>query len=130
MFLKIAAQTFAAGDSLNIFLRCLGFWGSFSYNIFSYKKACMLIRSKINVSKGLQITNFKLWDEWLYLLISAHKWWDQWLYLLISAHKTKNKFEQKASYNRILRFARPCLLIQITTDRYLGINRFLGHKKY
>ena len=73
MFLKIAAQAFAAGDSLNIFLRFLGFWGSFSYKIFSYKKACMLIRSKINVSKGLQITNFKLWDEWLYLLVSAHK---------------------------------------------------------
>ena len=31
MFLKIAAQTFEAGDFLNIFLRFWCFWVSFSY---------------------------------------------------------------------------------------------------
>ena len=36
MFLKIAAQTFEAEDFLNIFLRFLGFWGSFYYKNFSY----------------------------------------------------------------------------------------------
>ena len=30
-FLKIAGQASEAGDFLNIFLRFLGFWGSFSY---------------------------------------------------------------------------------------------------
>ena len=37
-FLKIAAQTSEAGDFLNIFLRFLGFWGSFSHKNFSYIK--------------------------------------------------------------------------------------------
>ena len=38
MFLKIAAQAFKAGDFLSIFLRFLGFSGSFSYKNFSWKK--------------------------------------------------------------------------------------------
>ena len=38
MFFKIAAQKFEAGDFLDIFLRFLGFPGSFSYENFSYKK--------------------------------------------------------------------------------------------
>ena len=38
MFLKIVAQGFEAGNFLNIFLRFLVFWGSFSYKNFSYKK--------------------------------------------------------------------------------------------
>ena len=37
-FKKIATQAFEAGDFLNIFLRFSGFWGSFSYNNFSYEK--------------------------------------------------------------------------------------------
>ena len=42
VFLKSAAQVFEAGDFLNISLRFWGFWGSFSYNNFSYKKkTCM-----------------------------------------------------------------------------------------
>ena len=36
--LKIAAETFEAGDFLNILLRFFGIWGSFSYINFSYKK--------------------------------------------------------------------------------------------
>ena len=42
VFLKIAAQAFEAGDFLNISLRFLGFWGSFCYKKFSYKKTCSL----------------------------------------------------------------------------------------
>ena len=38
VFLKIAAQASEAGDFLNIFLRFLGFWGSFSYQMFVIKK--------------------------------------------------------------------------------------------
>ena len=38
MFLKIATQAFEARDFFNIFLRFWGFWGSFSYKKFSYKK--------------------------------------------------------------------------------------------
>ena len=37
-YLKIAAQAFEGGDFLNIFLRFPGFWGTFSYKNFSYKK--------------------------------------------------------------------------------------------
>ena len=37
-FLKIAAEAFETGDFLKIFLKFLGFWGSFSYQNFSYKK--------------------------------------------------------------------------------------------
>ena len=33
----MSAQAFEAGDLLNIFLRFLGFWGSFSDKKFSYK---------------------------------------------------------------------------------------------
>ena len=36
----MAAQVFESGNFLNIFLRFLGFWGSFSYKNFSYKKTC------------------------------------------------------------------------------------------
>ena len=35
---KIEAQAFEGGGFLNIFLRFLGFWGSFSYKDFSYMK--------------------------------------------------------------------------------------------
>ena len=38
MALKIAAQAFEAGDSLNIFLRIYLFWGSFSYKNYSYNE--------------------------------------------------------------------------------------------
>ena len=38
VFLKIAAQASEAGDFLNIFLRFLGSWGSFSYQMFVIKK--------------------------------------------------------------------------------------------
>ena len=38
VFLKIVAQAFEAGYSLKILLRFSGFWGSFSYKKFSYKK--------------------------------------------------------------------------------------------
>ena len=38
MFLKVAAQAFAPGEFINIFLRFLGFWGSFSIKSFSYIK--------------------------------------------------------------------------------------------
>ena len=38
VFFKIAAQPFEVGDFLNIFLKFLGFWGSFCFNYFSYKK--------------------------------------------------------------------------------------------
>ena len=38
MFLKIAAWTSAAEDFLNIFLSFFGFWGSFFYKRFPYKK--------------------------------------------------------------------------------------------
>ena len=37
-FEKIAAQTFEAGDFLNIFWRFCGSWGSLSYKTFSKKK--------------------------------------------------------------------------------------------
>ena len=37
-FLKISAQAFEAGDFLNVFLRFLGFWDSFSSKHFSYVK--------------------------------------------------------------------------------------------
>ena len=37
-FFEIAAQAFKAGNFLNIFLRFLDFWGSFSDKNFSYKK--------------------------------------------------------------------------------------------
>ena len=41
VLLKIAAQTFEAGDFLNIFLRFWGFGGSFSYKTCSYKRTCI-----------------------------------------------------------------------------------------
>ena len=37
-FEKIAAQSFEAGDFLNIFWRFYGSWGSLSYKTFSKKK--------------------------------------------------------------------------------------------
>ena len=37
-FLKIAVQAFQARDFLYIFVRFLGFWDSFSYKTFSWKK--------------------------------------------------------------------------------------------
>ena len=40
MFLNIAAQALDTADFLNVFLRFWGFWGSFSYKNFSYKKTC------------------------------------------------------------------------------------------
>ena len=40
MFLKIAAQTFEAGDFLHAFLRFSGFWDWFSYKKFSCEKTC------------------------------------------------------------------------------------------
>ena len=40
-FLKIGAQAFEAEYFLNICLRFLGFWGSFSNKRFSYKKSVL-----------------------------------------------------------------------------------------
>ena len=37
VFENCSSQAFEAGD-FNIFLKFLGFWGSFSYKTFSYKK--------------------------------------------------------------------------------------------
>ena len=42
-FLKIPAQAFESVDFLTIFLKFLGFWGSFSYKNVSYKKTCTIL---------------------------------------------------------------------------------------
>ena len=47
MFAKIAVELFEAGDFLNIFLRFWGFWGSFSYKNFSYKKKQRVVESVV-----------------------------------------------------------------------------------
>ena len=47
---KIAAQAFESGDFLNIFLRFLGFWGS-----FSNKKNC------IDLGSQCTLTLFTMW---------------------------------------------------------------------
>ena len=42
MFLKIVVQGFKAGDFLNMYLRFLGFLGSFSYkNVSNKRKTCI-----------------------------------------------------------------------------------------
>ena len=46
--LRIAVQSSEAGDFLNILLRFLGFWGSFSYKNCSYKKKHVIMNSSFD----------------------------------------------------------------------------------
>ena len=56
----MAAQAFEAWYFLKIFLWFWGFWGSFSYKRFSYKKAC-------NLGKRFPMISF---------FISSKEWYD------------------------------------------------------
>ena len=57
MFLKIAAQAFETGDFLNIFLRFLGFSGSFCYKNFSYKKCVVCNQHCRNIHDPSKLVN-------------------------------------------------------------------------
>ena len=57
MVLKIAAQEFEAGDFLNIFLRFFGFWGSFYYKNFSYKKYVVCNQHYRNIHDPSKLDN-------------------------------------------------------------------------
>ena len=57
MFLEISAEAFEAGDFLNIFLRFLGFWGSFYYKIFLIKKCVVCNQYYRNIHDPSKLVN-------------------------------------------------------------------------
>ena len=55
-FLKIAAQTSEAAYFFNIFWSLRGFWGSFSFKDFSYKKTCINFWHFVSISSWIKFS--------------------------------------------------------------------------